>query len=313
MEFLNPYYWGISLRNFLYDIGLLKSHKVSVPVISVGNLSVGGSGKTSLVRELLKELSKEHKVAVVMRGYKRRSKGLLVVANEGVIRADWIKAGDEAFFLAKFITLKKLNACVIVDEDRVRGARKAIALGSEVVILDDGFQHRRIYRDVDVVLLRKKDLSDKLLPFGRLREPLSSLKRATAIVLSYQDVEPFDFSYQDKPVFRMKRVNWRIIDANWKEVELKTLKNKEFVAFCGLGDNAQFLKVLKNLGIRTKKFLSFKDHYDYENFGLEEEEFYITTLKDGVKIAPHPNLYFLDFDVEVGELFKWIKRLIKFS
>ena len=311
MEFLNPYYWGVRLRNFLYDVGIFRSHRVGIPVISVGNLSVGGSGKTSLVRELIKKLSQDYKVAIVMRGYKRKSKGLLVVANEGVIRADYEKAGDEAYLLAKYITLRNLNACVIVDENRVRGAKKAITLGSEIVVLDDGFQHRRIHRDVDIVLLKKQDLTDRVIPFGRLREPLSSLKRASVIVLSYQEIEPFEFSFGDKPIFKMKRTNWRAIDSNWQEVDLKKLKKKEFIAFCGLGDNTQFLKVLETLGIRVKKFLGFRDHHDYKDFVFDEREFYITTLKDGVKLAPRSNLFFLDFDVEAGELFKWIKRMIK--
>lgn len=305
-KILNPYFWAVSLRNFLYDAGFVKPCMFYTPVISVGNLTVGGTGKSSLVRYLAHELSKEFKVCILSRGYKRKSKGTLLVSRWGEVLCDWQSAGDEPYMLARL--LKGIS--VVVDERRCRGADFCIReLKPDVILLDDGFQHRRIYRDLDIVLIREKDLRDRLLPFGRLREPIEGIKRAHVIVLSYAELEDFEPKGLTKPILRMERVRWRVINS-LTGVELKDYRGLEFVAFAGLADNEQFFKTLSRLEIRVKKALSFPDHYDYKGFGLDPKEVYITTLKDLIKFKPSENLYYLDFELRVEGLIELVKGVI---
>jgi tetraacyldisaccharide 4'-kinase len=301
MNWLNPYFYAVSLRNWLYDRGLLKTCSFSVPILCVGNLSVGGSGKTSLVRFLAQNLAEDYHTAVLLRGYKRSTRGPVVVSYRGEVRVSWKEVGDEAYMLARLLK----DVSVVVSEDRCLGAKLAVeGLKAQLIILDDGFQHRRLKRDLDIVLLKEKDLKDGLLPFGRLREPLGELKRAHAVVLTYQDLKDWDFKIE-KPTFKFYRKNWRVVSRNG---EVLDLKDKSFIAFCGLGDNEQFFKTLERLGIKTEERLSFPDHYHYEGFKLRKEKLYLTTLKDFFKLEPAENLYYLDFDVEVPGLMDFVRE-----
>lgn len=312
---LNPYFWIISLRNFLYDQGILSSQKPPLFVISIGNLSSGGTGKTSLVRFLAEKFSKKFHVGILMRGYKRKSKGYLLVLKKGEILTSLDSAGDEAYLLS-FLFQGNEKISLSVCEERVFGAEKMYRdLGIELLLLDDAFQHRAIGRDLDLLLIKKKDLSDKLLPFGFLREPLSSAKRADAIILSYQEIYPFDFELEGKRIFKMYRKNFRIFNYKREEISISSKKRLSFIAFSGLGDNEQFRKTIEKLGISVKKFLSFPDHYDYQNFFLDPQERYLTTLKDFVKFSPSlsPSLYFLDFEIEVPGLLEFIEERLRLS
>ncbi len=302
------YRGAVSIRNLLYDRGLLEVKKLPVPVVSVGNLSAGGTGKTSLVRFLAGELGRTLRVAVLLRGYRRKSKGTLVVSEWGELRTDLPSAGDEAYLLARLL----LYASVVVSEDRYSGGVLAVEeLGAQLVILDDGFQHRRLYRDVDIVLLRKRDIGDRLLPAGLLREPIESLSRADAIVLSYQDVEPFDFSYGEKPIFKLFRNFCCLRNYRMERIPLEEAKDREVVAFSGLGSNEQFFRVLEKLGFKLKERLSFPDHYHYRDFRVKEGEIYITTLKDLFKLPPSDNVLALDFELEVPGLIPFLKERIQ--
>lgn len=302
------YRGAVSIRNLLYDRGLLEVKKLPVPVVSVGNLSAGGTGKTSLVRFLAGELGRTLRVAVLLRGYRRKSKGTLVVSEWGELRTDLPSAGDEAYLLARLLPY----ASVVVSEDRYSGGVLAVEeLGAQLVILDDGFQHRRLYRDVDIVLLRKRDIGDRLLPAGLLREPIESLSRADAIVLSYQDVEPFDFSYGEKPIFKLFRNFCCLRNYRMERIPLEEAKDREVVAFSGLGSNEQFFRVLEKLGFKLKERLSFPDHYHYRDFRVKEGEIYITTLKDLFKLPPSDNVLALDFELEVPGLIPFLKERIQ--
>jgi len=298
---------AVNLRNLLYDRNLIKQKKLPVPVISVGNISAGGTGKTSLVRYLARELGKTPRVAVLLRGYKRKSRGALIVSEWGELKAGIEEAGDEAYLLARLLS----EVSVVVSEDRYKGGLHAVEeLGAELIILDDGFQHRRLYRDLDIVLIRKRDLTDKLLPAGLLREPFKNLSRANAVVLSYQDVEPFDFEFGYKPVFKMFRRFTHLLNARLERVPLETLKDKEVLAFAGLGSNEQFFKTLERLGFRVKENLSFPDHYHYRDLELRRNELYITTPKDMVKLPPSENLFALGFELEVEGLLEFVRERI---
>lgn len=154
LDLLNPYACAVRTRNWLYDKRLIRPCKLPVPVLSVGNLSVGGSGKSSLVR-YMGELLKGLHVCILSRGYGRKTKGTILVSERGKLLVDWDEAGDEPYMLAKLLP----RASVVVDEDRCRGAFFALEkLRPDIFVLDDGFQHRRIHRDLNILLLKKKGL-----------------------------------------------------------------------------------------------------------------------------------------------------------
>ena len=188
---------GVKTRNHLYDRGTLRSRRLSGPVISVGNISAGGAGKTPFVI-LLGELLKQRGIPfdVLSRGYGRHTKGVLVVNANGSAK----DFGDEPLLIAR-----RLACPVIVGESRYEaGLLAETRFGPQLHILDDGFQHRSLARDFDIVLLTPEDLRDTLLPTGRLREPLTSLNRADAVVLTGEvDVSALPIS--GKPIWRVRR------------------------------------------------------------------------------------------------------------
>lgn len=305
---INPYFYIVTLRNLLYDLGAFKAKKIPVPVVSVGNLSCGGTGKTSVVRFLAEKLSQDTSLLILSRGYRRRSKGFKWVLKEGRGLTDIFVAGDEPYLLAKLFEGNQ-RVSIAVCENRYEGAMQALKeITPNLIILDDGFQHRSLYRDLDLVLIKRKDLSDRLLPFGRLREPKGSLKRAHALILAYQEIYPFEFSLENKPVFKMHRKNFRLLNHELKPFD--PFKDVEFIALSALGDNEQFFNTLERLGIKLKGRLSFPDHWDYKGFTPKKDEFYLTTLKDFVKLKPSPNIFVLDFEVDVPGLEEFVKNVI---
>ncbi len=219
------------------------------------------------------------------------------------------EAGDEPYLLGLlFANHPKIH--IAVCEDRYLGIRQALKeVRFNLVILDDAFQHRALYRDVDLVLLKKKDLKDLLLPFGRLREPLYFLKRAHAIILAFQEIQSFNYSHPFIPVFKMYRKNFKVLNSSLEPVDPQNLP--ELIAFAGLGDNQQFFLTLQKLGLKIKEKIGLSDHFSYQDFLLHPQEYYITTLKDFIKLKPSPNLYLLDFDIEIPELMNFLKNKLK--
>jgi tetraacyldisaccharide 4'-kinase len=165
---------AVKARNCLYDHGVLKTHRVGPVVVSVGNIEAGGTGKTPFTMALAEELLRRgRRVAIVTRGYRGKLRGPLLVGPEHSSR----DVGDEALLMARLTGIP-----VIKSPDRVKGALFARAcLGSEIIVLDDGFQHRRLHRDLDIVLVSRDLAREKLLPAGHLREPAASLKRARSL------------------------------------------------------------------------------------------------------------------------------------
>ncbi|HYA96741.1 MAG TPA: tetraacyldisaccharide 4'-kinase, partial [Methylomirabilota bacterium] len=198
MNPLSTIYGGlVRARNAFYNRGLLRARRLEGAVVSVGNLSAGGSGKTPFVM-LLGELLKSRGIRfdVLSRGYGRESRGVLLVDPGGLPQ----QFGDEPLLIAR-----RLQVPVIVGEDRFAAGHFAESrFGSQLHLLDDGFQHRALARDFDIVLVTPYDAQDRLLPGGRLREPLSALRRADAVVLT--EGAPADsFPLQDKLVWRTRR------------------------------------------------------------------------------------------------------------
>src|SRR5579872_3536528 len=188
---------GVWARNALYDRGIARAQTAQGPVVSVGNLSVGGSGKTPFVL-LLGELLKSRKVSfdILSRGYGRKERGLALVDAAGSAQ----DFGDEPLLLAR-----RLCVPVIVSDDRHEASLFAEkSFGPQLHLLDDGFQHRTLARDFDIVLVTPEDARDRLLPGGRLREPITSLRRADAVVLT-SGASPELFPLQGKLTWRVRR------------------------------------------------------------------------------------------------------------
>jgi len=263
---------GVRLRNALYDRGTLSVRRLARPVVSVGNISVGGSGKTPFVIAL-GELLKQRGIAfdVLSRGYGRNSTEIAVVEPGGTAA----QFGDEPLLIAQ-----KLGVPVIVGADRYQaGLLAEKQFPARLHLLDDGFQHRRLHRDFDVVLLPREDFRGSLLPFGRLREPISSLRRADAIVLS----EPL-----------------RIIGATpeaWpvRRVVSPPAVSERMTAFCGIARPSQFFATLRELGHDQWGQLSFPDHHRYHQPDIDRllrlrsragATAFITTEKDLINLGP---------------------------
>ena len=186
------YGWGVEVRNILFDTGTLRSERFDLPVISVGNLTVGGTGKTPHTEYLVRLLGQKYQVAVLSRGYKRRSHGFLMATADTPMHL----IGDEPWQMRQ----KFADIHVAVDNDRCHGIRQLlrpiVAPRTEVILLDDAFQHRRVRPGLSLVLMDYHRLScfDRLLPAGRLREPLSSLHRADVVIVTKcpKDITPME-------------------------------------------------------------------------------------------------------------------------
>jgi tetraacyldisaccharide 4'-kinase len=264
----------VGARNALYDRRWLRSRALQESVISVGNLSAGGSGKTPFVI-LLGELLKARGIRfdVLSRGYGRSTRGVLLVDPGGLPR----DFGDEPLLLAR-----RLQAPVVVGEDRYQAGRFAESrFGSQVHLLDDGFQHRALARDFDIVLVTPDDARDLLLPSGRLREPLRSLQRADAVVLA-SGASPESFPLAGKTVWRVRR---GIVTQNVPPRP---------IVFCGIARPQNFLLQLRAAGIDPIAEAFFRDHHAYTEKDVRdllqlqqrsEAGGFVTTEKDAVNLG----------------------------
>ena len=275
MNPLSTIYGGIvAARNALYDRRLLRTRRLEGPVVSVGNLCAGGSGKTPFVL-LLGELLKARGVNfdVLSRGYGRRTKGVLLVDPAGLSQ----EYGDEPLLIAR-----KLQVPVIVGEDRFEAGRFAESrFGPQLHLLDDGFQHRGLARDFDIVLVTPQDGKDSLLPGGRLREPLGSLRRADAIVLASGAVAE-SFPLTGKLVWRVRR---GITPTNIPPRP---------VVFCGIARPENFVLQLRAANIEPAAQAFYRDHHAYSEKDVREllelkhkgeAGGFVTTEKDAVNLG----------------------------
>ncbi len=262
----------VRLRNAWYDRPGA-SRRATVPVISVGNLAVGGTGKTPLVAWIARRLQAEGIVpAVVSRGYGGTAgPGPLVVSTGGGPRVNARACGDEPHLLAR--SLK--GVIVVVGADRIEGARCAATAGAGAVLLDDGFQHRRLARDLDIVVLdgRAPFDSGHLLPQGFLREPPGSLARAHLVVLTR--VRAGDLAAGAIAAVREAGYSGPIVRAGHRTTGFQDLTGAECaaparaLAFCGIGDPDLFRGDLEAAGVVTARFHAFRDHHPYTVAGWE--------------------------------------------
>jgi tetraacyldisaccharide 4'-kinase len=275
---LNPlsgiYGGAVRARNEFYDRGLLRARRLQGPVVCVGNLSAGGSGKTPFVI-LLGELLKARGIDfdVLSRGYGRRSRGVRLVDPAGLPR----EFGDEPLLIAR-----KLQVPVVVGEDRYDAGRFAESrFGAQLHLLDDGFQHRALARDFDIVLVTPQDANDRLLPSGRLREPLHSLRRADAIVLA-SGASAESFSIAGKLIWRVRR---GIVPVNVPPRPL---------VFCGIARPENFVLQLRAANIEPVAEAFYRDHHAYSEKDIRdlrelkqrsEAGGFVTTEKDAVNLG----------------------------
>jgi tetraacyldisaccharide 4'-kinase len=290
------WFYGLAmgLRRALYDRGLLAAHRAPVPVISVGNLTVGGTGKTPLVDYLLKLMqNRGYRVAVVSRGYGGRGAGRVGVVCAGLgplLPAE--TCGDEPYLLAR----RNPSSLVVVAPCRADGVRHAVEnLAADLIILDDGFQHLAVARDLDIVLLdaRRPLGNGRLLPAGILREHPDALKRAGLMILTRSEgVEPSPLKL-DCPLIRCRhRLASEAVDLSGVTMPLSGLRAKRGVAFAGIADPENFFAALAAAGLQLLRTIPLFDHEAYDGATLamiaeasRDADFLVTTEKDGVKLS----------------------------
>lgn len=249
------YRFGVWLRHTLYDLRFVRAHKVSLPVISVGNIAVGGTGKTEIVSFLTQKLSSHGQVAILTRGYRRQietQEPLLVDPKRHTVSV----CGDEPWLLAT----RHPSAHVIVCKDRVAGAHYAHTLGAQVLILDDGFQHRRLARDIELVLLQgsQEVNGSTFLPRGVLRDLPSRLKAADFILVEGRlDQEKIRMSSQAPIIPFCRTVKGTYSLETEKSVEIS---GHTVGIFCGIAKPRRFLQTVRGLGARVVANLYLPDH-----------------------------------------------------
>lgn len=309
-----------SIRNFLYEQSIFKSYSFPIPIIAVGNLSVGGTGKTPQIEYLIRLLSKDYKIAVLSRGYKRKSEGF-VLANE---KSSAELLGDESFQIYK----KFPNIQVAVDANRKNGIEQLLKLERkpEVILLDDAFQHRRVKAGYYILLTAFDDLysNDFMLPTGNLRESRKGSKRADLIVVTKcpKNISEEEMQRIKKELHTTKKVFFSTIaydDFVYNEKQSLTvseIKSSEKLLLAGIGKPDFFFDYLK---LPNNDVLSFPDHHNFSDADIEKiknsakNNLIITTEKDFVRLTgklPNNQLYYLpikssfiintsDFDAEI--------------
>lgn len=281
-----PYGAVVAARNRAYDGGWLRTMRLRARVVSVGNLVVGGSGKTPLTLWLATQLqARGRRVAIVARGYGKRQTGVVVVGDGGRPQVSAAIGGDEAVLMAR-----RFPGPVVTGEDRVAAGQAAIdRFGVDTIVLDDAFQHRRLARDVDVVVLADGG-HGRLLPAGPYREGAGSLRRASAVVAIGEATPPV----VDVPVFRARirpRALVRAEAARWTEEPLEGLSGRAVVAAAGIARPERFLRDLEALGARIVRPVLRPDHHPWTDAEVEGvvrdagDALIVTTEKDLVKWA----------------------------
>jgi len=296
---------GSGLRNRMYDQGVIPLQRAPIPVISVGNLTVGGSGKTPFSAWLVQELrSRGEKPALVAHGYGQ---------DEMVLHRRWNR-----------------DCLVMAQQDRAYGAWKAAKKGASVVVLDDGFQHRRLARDLDIVLVASSTpRMVRLLPRGPFREALSALSRAGVVVLTQKGRtdSTLEMEMRLEPFLREPAVRVSFVPRGWTDLEGEPAAGPEgeYLAVCGIGDPGGFSRILEDATGGKGELLPFPDHHEYTWADVVEIQdrlrgrTLVTTEKDAVKLHAFrgelPGLRVLHLKVEFLEgeerLWRHVKGVLR--
>ena len=314
---LIPFSWlyaiSVQLRNALYTRGVFKTRELPCRVISVGNIVVGGTGKTPAVIAIAKHLQKEGmRVAILLRGYKRRVREKVTIVSDGEkVCASPIESGDEAYMMAKHL----INVPILVGKCRYLAGQVALErFKVDVLLLDDGFQHRQLARDIDILTISATHPfgnPEKLLPVGTLREPLIALRRADLILLTHANTP--NVSIHIKKAVKRLAPNAPILESIYQPTHLyplafdknsergtniltdmKELKGKRILAVCGIGNPNAFVATLTRCSVASVELLTFPDHHVYTEtdkqriytvFQTTAADLIVTTQKDEQKLA----------------------------
>jgi tetraacyldisaccharide 4'-kinase len=294
-----------SIRNFLFDKGILKSYSFDLPIIAVGNLSVGGTGKTPQIEYLIRLLSDKYKVATLSRGYKRQSEGFVLASPT----SDALQLGDEPFqFYQKF-----KNIQVAVDANRKNGIEQLLSYSNspEIILLDDAFQHRKVKAGFYIMLTSYGDLycNDFMLPTGNLREHRSGAERANIIIITKC---PSNLPLEDRKSIK-KQLNLTpnqslfftfidyddVVYSDGKTIKAAEVKGTDKILLAGIAKPESFFAHLKQ---ENDECLTFPDHHHFSESELEEikkkavNKIIVTTEKDYVRLKGSiltEQLYFL--------------------
>jgi len=303
--FIALYTFLVYLRNKFYDWNLVKSCSVSTTVISVGNLQIGGTGKTPMVEFLGKYLlEKKQQVVILSRGYRRSLHDLVLIDSNNSANVSPDLVGDEPFQLFQNLPGVKLA----IGSNRCDSAERALEKWPDsVLLLDDGFQHRKISRDVNIVMLDPSRWSrlPLLFPLSNFRDVRSSLKRAHLVVINQHENDPELYRSLERrlkksldiPVFKSSIIPREVCPLNSdKKLVLNELKGLKVAIFCGIANPERFTTMVEKLGgeVCFKRF--FRDHHQYRFSDFQQLErnalnnkadLLLTTQKDAVKLEPY--------------------------
>lgn len=312
-EWLLPLSWiyeaAVRFRNWLFDVGIKKSRAFSLPVISVGNITVGGSGKTPHVEYLIRLMQDSMKIAVLSRGYKRKTKGYVLADKDTTMP----EIGDEPFQMHQ----KFPNINVAVDAKRVRGIRRLQedeeTKDTDVILLDDAFQHRYVKPGINILLVdyHRLIIYDKMLPAGRLREPLSGKNRADIVIVTKcpKDLKPMEFRVLTKAMnlYPFQQLYFTCINYDTlagifskKTYQLYELSDHHVLLLTGIASPKQMEHDLTPM-VKDLQCLSFGDHHQFRDkdvdrinrtfYALPQPRIIITTEKDAVRLRETEGLH----------------------
>lgn len=349
LPFSGIYYLIVSVRNFLFDKHLINSYCSSLPIISVGNITTGGSGKTPLIIFLSKYfISQGKKVTIIARGYKRKTKGLLVVWDGKTLNPHPLETGDELLMITEELRDTPNRLFVIASGNRAEGIKYAEEhFSPDVILLDDAFQHRAVSRTLDIVILslphqgKYNFLYRLLLPTGNMREPYNSLKRADVIIINLKFLQ--DEKYKSDLLANLTSpITPQIQNSHNRSKAFFTIKYKfagfrntngifddlpqtKLILFAGIADGKSFFNFFNSKKYEIRAEISFPDHHFYSQKDIKKLEalydkdcIYVTTQKDYVKIqtfndfiSQYP-IYYLKIDLEFDNFNLFKDKYLKF-
>jgi tetraacyldisaccharide 4'-kinase len=298
MYFIKPKFWDKKNNSFLsillyplsiiyYLISVIRKkisipQKFNIPIICVGNIYIGGTGKTSVAIEIMKILNQSKKICFLTKGYGRKSKKDIYLNELNISNQNTVDTGDEALLLNKY-------GDVYISNNRAKAINTIIKLGYDAIILDDGFQDHLIFKNLNILCFDSKNWigNNNLIPSGPLREPLKAIKEANFIVIKGEKNQIIENE------IKKLSPNIEIIYAENRIENNETLKNKNFIAFTGIGDPYSFFNTLLNNNIKIIKQIIYPDHFQFteKNYKVLFQEAennncnLITTEKDWVRIS----------------------------
>lgn len=304
------YGWIMAIRNAMFQNGMLKQHTFSIPVVVVGNISMGGAGKTPHTEYIVNHLLGDYKIGVMSRGYKRKTRGFVLATPDSNVD----DIGDEPYQI--YHKFRKRGVTVAVCEDRVKGIEEMRRLCPELslIVLDDAFQHRYVKPTVSVVLMEYNNpaYNDSLLPYGRLREPMSALNRADIIIVTKcpADMKPMEtrifktnlnlFPYQKLLFSSYDYLSLTpVFQAESAPLSLESLReNDSILAVCGVANPRPFIRYLRRFKAKVR-IKRYSDHHHFSASDMESilqkyesmsgnRKVIITTEKDAVRLRNNP-------------------------